>query len=253
MRRRCQVHAPVSRQSSSPESWDETLRSCHVRDVFIAERLEHHAFFCAEAQREENPKRDQVGRPSDPVGEGEQLADGKEEQCCVHRVADAAIDALRDELMVFADLERDRPVLTKVCVRAVEQPEADGEADDTGDQRNRIKGVLRERERRRDDPDDGNEEADPDERQEKDFSGRLAAPNGFDRATSASVGSANGDHDDIRRKNYCLRDPGIHGRIPSVKRVWLTQELSDAGGPARPDCQLTPPARVRSSDLVLQV
>src|SRR5205809_3334749 len=30
----------------------------------------------------------------------------------------------------------------------------------------------------------------------------------------------------------------------------LTPELSDAGGPARPPCQLTWPARVRSSDFV---
>ena len=43
---------------SSPESWDETLRSCHIRDVFVAERLDHHSLFGAEAQREENPERD---------------------------------------------------------------------------------------------------------------------------------------------------------------------------------------------------
>ena len=37
---------------------------------------------------------------------------------------------------------------------------------------------------------------------------------------------------------------------PDATPFWRTTELSDAGGPARPHCQLTSPARARSSDFV---
>src|ERR1700683_862217 len=76
-------------------------------------------------------------------------------------MADAAINALRDESMVLNALEGDRPICTQVSVRPVEEPEADHQADHTGDERASVLRVLSERKRWRRDPDQRYEESDP--------------------------------------------------------------------------------------------
>jgi hypothetical protein len=81
------------------------------------------------------PKRDQVRRSSDPIRKDKHLAKRIEKERRVHRVADAVVDAIRDELMMFTDLKRDGPVRSKVRVRPVEEPEANHEAYDPGDER----------------------------------------------------------------------------------------------------------------------
>ena len=60
-------------------------------------------------------------------------------------------------------------------------------------------------------------------------------------------------HREPRQKGACFCFQ-VHDGIGRDERADdssdLTTELSDAGGPARPNRQLTWPARVRSSDLV---
>src|SRR5262245_49211958 len=99
-------------------------------------------------------------------------------------MANAAIDALGEESMGFADLETQRPVLPEIRMRAMEEPEADSEANDSGDERRGMETVFSERKRRRHDPDQGDDEAGPRERQEQGLSCRLPAPYRLDRSAS---------------------------------------------------------------------
>src|SRR5437870_8076566 len=46
--------AASSTASSSPQSWNSSLRLCHVHGVLNAKLLVHHRLFCAQAKREES-------------------------------------------------------------------------------------------------------------------------------------------------------------------------------------------------------
>ncbi len=94
----------------SPDSGYEQLCPCHIRRVFVAECLEHHPFLCTDTKCEENSKRHEVQRPYNPVRKHERLADGVEEERCVHWMTDIAVDPLRHESMVLAQFKGDRPV-----------------------------------------------------------------------------------------------------------------------------------------------
>ena len=63
-------------------------------------------------------------------------------------MADPTIHALCNESMLLAHLQGDRPVGTKICVRPVEEPKADREADDPDDEWAESKRVFSEREHR---------------------------------------------------------------------------------------------------------
>ena len=79
---------------------------------------------------------------------------------------DTAINALRDESMLLAYLQGDRPICTKVSVRPIEEPEGDHQTHHTRNERAGAQRVLSERERWRRDPDQGDQESDPGENQE---------------------------------------------------------------------------------------
>src|SRR6185369_3160420 len=118
-----------------PDARNKTLRSRRVRRVFVAKPLEHHPLLRADTKREEDGERDQVHRTRHPVRDDEGLPDGIEKQRRVHRVADPAIDALRDESMLLPYLQSNRPIRTEISVRPMEQPEADHQADHAGNER----------------------------------------------------------------------------------------------------------------------
>src|ERR1700689_1449090 len=146
-----------------PHARNETLRPCRVRRVFVAKLLDHHPLLRADAKRAEDREGDQVRRTCPPLGDAERLADGIQRQRQVHRMADTAINALRDKSMLLTYLQGDRPICAQVSVRPGEEPEADHQADHTGDERAHAQRVLSERKRRRRDPDQRNEESDPGE------------------------------------------------------------------------------------------
>src|SRR4029453_9188227 len=129
-----------------PDARNKTLRSRGVSRVFFAKSLQHHPLLRADTKREENRERDQVRRTRHPIRDDERLADGIQHECQVHRVADTSINALRNELMLFAYPQGDRPIRNKVSVRAVEKPEADDQARRTADERAAPQRVLSERE-----------------------------------------------------------------------------------------------------------
>src|SRR5262245_66343802 len=81
-------------------------------------------------------------------------------------MADTAINALRDESMLFTYLQGDRPICAQVSVRPVEEPEADQQAHRTDEEWGSSQRVLSERKHRRRDPDQWDEESDPGEYQE---------------------------------------------------------------------------------------
>src|SRR4029450_12384473 len=84
---------------TSPDSGYEQLCPCHVLRVFVAECFEHHPFLYTDTKCEENSKRHEVRRPYNPVWKHERLADGVEEERCVHWMTDIAVDPLRYESM----------------------------------------------------------------------------------------------------------------------------------------------------------
>src|SRR5260370_41819693 len=91
----------------SPDTRNKSFRLRHVRGVLVTKFFEHHTLFIADPKREQNPKRDQVRRTSNPIRKDKHLAKRVEKERRVHRVADALIDAIRYELMMFTDLKRD--------------------------------------------------------------------------------------------------------------------------------------------------
>src|SRR6185503_13902606 len=123
--------------------------------------------------------------------------------------ADTSINASRNELMLFAYLQGDRPIRTKVSVRAVEKPEADDQAGRTADERAAPQRVLSERERRRQDPDHRDEESHPGEKQEPGLQRRFVARGDLDTSAPAAVRRANDDHHQGSCEHQRLRDPWI--------------------------------------------
>src|SRR6186997_1191877 len=103
------VVAVVKESLPLPDARNKPLRPCRVRRVFSAEALNHHLFLGAEAKREEDRERDEVGGTGDPVRNDERLTDGIEGERQVHRVADALIDTSRDQTMILFDFQRNRP------------------------------------------------------------------------------------------------------------------------------------------------
>src|SRR5208337_2580708 len=137
--------APGAGKYCLPDARNETLRPCRVRRVFVAKLLNHHPLLRADAKRAEDRERDQVRRTCHPIRDDERLADGIHRQRQVHRMADTAINALRDESMLLTYLQSDRPICTQVSVRPVEEPEADHQADHNGDEWASAQRVLSER------------------------------------------------------------------------------------------------------------
>ena len=142
--RRRWVRRLLAGMFSSPDAGNKTLSSGHVRRVLVTKLLKHHPLLCVYTKYEEDRECDQVRWTCHPIGEHKRLTDGIQQQRRVHGVADAAINALRDESMLFSYLERDRPVRAKVRVRPVEQPEAHHEAQDAGDERAGAKRIVSE-------------------------------------------------------------------------------------------------------------
>ena len=85
-----------------PDARNKTFRPCHVRSVFVAKLLEHHPLLRADSKREEDSKCDHVRRTCHPIRDDERVGNGIEHQRRGHRVANPAIDALRDESMLLA-------------------------------------------------------------------------------------------------------------------------------------------------------
>src|SRR4029450_7990984 len=105
-----QVHSHVSRHFRSPDTRNKSFRPRHVGRVLVTKFLEHHSLFIADPKREENPKRDQIRRTSNPIRKDKHLAKQTAKKDRVHRVADALIDAMRDQLMMFTGPKRAWPV-----------------------------------------------------------------------------------------------------------------------------------------------
>lgn len=105
-----------------PDVGNKTFRPCYVRGVFVAKLLEHHPLLRTDTKREEDSKCDQVRRTCHPFRDDERVGNGIKHQRRAHRVANPAIDALRDESMLLAYLQRDRPVRAKVRGRPQSPP-----------------------------------------------------------------------------------------------------------------------------------
>jgi len=126
--RRRRVQRLLAGMFSSPHAGNKTLSSGHVRRVLVTKLLKHHPLLGVYTKYDEDRECDQVRWTCHPVGKHKRLTDGIQQQRYVHGVADAAINTVRDESMLFSHLKRDRPVRAKVRVRSVEQPEAHHEA-----------------------------------------------------------------------------------------------------------------------------
>ena len=131
-----------------PDVRNKTLRPCRVSSVFVPKLLGHHSLFRADTKCNEDRERDQVRETCHPVWDNEGLADGVEGQRRVHRVADPAMNALRDKSMPLAYLQSDRPIRTEISVRPIEEPEAERQAHHASNQRAGAQLVLSEPERR---------------------------------------------------------------------------------------------------------
>src|SRR4029453_3539061 len=69
-----QGHSHVGRHFGSPYTRNKSFRLRHVRPVLVTKFLAHHPLLIADPKREENPKRDQVRRPSNPIRKDKHLA-----------------------------------------------------------------------------------------------------------------------------------------------------------------------------------
>ena len=108
--------ARVSQYIRSPDSGYEPFGPCHVRRVFVAERLDHHPFLCTDTKGEENSECDKVRRSCNPVRNDERLPDGVNEERGVHWMSDITIDSVGYESMVLTQFKSDRPVPAQVGV-----------------------------------------------------------------------------------------------------------------------------------------
>ena len=121
---------------------------------------------------------------------------------------------MHDELMLLTYLERDRPVLAKISVRPVKEPETDGKACHACDEWAGTERVLSERERRRHDPNQRDEESDPCDKQESSFKRSLVALSDLDPSTPVAVWCANRDQHYRAREYHRFRDPRVHAGAP---------------------------------------
>src|SRR4051794_9433789 len=106
-------------------------------------------------------------------------------------MADTAINALRDESMVLAYLQGDRPICAQVSMRPVKEPEADHQAHHTGDERASAQRVLSKRKRWPGDPDHRDAESDPGENQEAGLERSFIASGDLGNSTPAPVRRTN--------------------------------------------------------------
>src|SRR5215208_3906849 len=109
--------ARVRRQlCESPETWHQAFRLRNVREVFVSKRVEHDLFLDTNPKREQDSEGHQIRGPGDPIRHGQDLTNRVEQEGGVHRMADAAIDTLRNESVVLTYFKRDRPKPAKVRV-----------------------------------------------------------------------------------------------------------------------------------------
>ena len=111
--------------------------------------------------------------------------------------------------MIFSNLKGDRPIGPEVRVRPVEPPKTGDQAHNSADKWSEAKRILRERKRRRYDPDERNKETDPRESEQNNLPCILPTIHDADCPTSTPMGRTNGDRRYGGSENHRLCNPGI--------------------------------------------
>ncbi len=97
-------------------------------------------------------------RPSHPVGQQQSLRDSIDQERAVHRVPNHAVETVIDEPVIFSELQRRRPICSKVNVGASKEPETQRQHKASGDEPNNAELRVCEPERIREDEEQGQNE-----------------------------------------------------------------------------------------------
>src|SRR3954451_14261634 len=100
-----------------------------IMPVFVTEGLAHELLFPPYAQKEQDAETDEPRRARNPVGQQEGLRQRPKPERGIHRMAHAAVDAVRDQRVLVAHFQGYRPVAPEVFVTAMKQPERRREQD----------------------------------------------------------------------------------------------------------------------------
>ncbi len=125
-------------------------------------------------------------------------------------MANPTVDATRDELVFFANLQSDRPVRAEIRVRPPEEPQPERQAHCASGEQNRVKRIIRKGEYRCHDPDEWEEKGYPSDSQEPNFQRSAPALRHGNRPAPLSMRRTDDDHHDAGQENDCLREPGVH-------------------------------------------
>ena len=90
--------------------------------VLLPELLHHHLFLAAYPRQILGQRGEDKRITSDPVGQHQGSGDAPEDMGSIHRVADIAEYAIRDQGMFRANTEGRRPVESQIGMRAPQQP-----------------------------------------------------------------------------------------------------------------------------------
>ena len=103
-------------------AWEKPVRPAHVITVFLSEELAHHAFFARRANKIHHGEGHESGPSGEPVLQQQSLGETKKPDGGVHGVANRTVNAVLDQLMAFAQLQRDGPVPAQIGMGALEEP-----------------------------------------------------------------------------------------------------------------------------------
>src|SRR2546426_8072001 len=93
------------------------------RSILLSEGLAHHLFFARRANKIHERKRQQSVPAGQPVLQKETLRQTPDPDGRIHWMPDRTVNAVRHQLVTFADFEGLRPILSQVHMRAPKEPE----------------------------------------------------------------------------------------------------------------------------------
>src|SRR6266487_2028350 len=95
----------------------------HVIAVLLPEELAHHLLFARCAEKIHYGERHEREPTGKPVLQDQSLPESPEPDGGIHGMANGTVNAMLDQLMTFAQLQSDGPVLPQVGMRTPEKPQ----------------------------------------------------------------------------------------------------------------------------------
>src|SRR5688572_21045701 len=109
------------------EPRNQPASSLAILRIFLPELPGHHALLHAHAQEVKRGKGNDSGEARHIIGKNHGLRSDQQPKRRIHRMPDATVNAVGDQFVRMSNLQRRRPVNSKVFVRSPEQPISDDE------------------------------------------------------------------------------------------------------------------------------